>query len=255
MLRDDRYVALRAFTRLLAAAFFLALLLAACGGDGEEDSGLDPIDELNALADRVTAGGTAKATYTVTTSIGDEKTESEQTVVQRPPETRVDISVSADEEESHSTVINAGDRLYVCLAERGTESCLDLESTSTDVQEALNRATLAVMVEHPLAVDLFDMVGQAAEDADPTLSLDSSRREIAGVDATCFIQKTPGLETELCFSDDGLTLYWRYLEVSADGVTRIFEATATSVSTDVTDEDFEPPYEISEGTRFETSAP
>ncbi|NIQ82614.1 MAG: hypothetical protein GTN93_31960, partial [Anaerolineae bacterium] len=58
-----------------------------------------------------------------------------------------------------------------------------------------------------------------------------------------------------CFSDDGLTLYWRYSRVSPDGTSHVFEATATSVSTDLTDEDFEPPFEIGEGTRFQTPAP
>jgi hypothetical protein len=246
---------LRAFTLLLAAALLLAMLAAACGGDGEESTGLDPLEELNALADRATEGGTAKVTYAVTTTRDDDTTESEQTVVQRPPESRVDISISADEGESHATVINKGDRLYVCLVESGTEGCLDLESSGAAAQEALARATLHVMVEQPLAVELFDMPGQVAETTDDTMPLERSRRGIAGLDATCFIQELPNVETELCFSDDGLTLYWRYWEVSTDGVTRVFEATATSVSTDVTDEDFEPPYGITEGSRFGTSAP
>lgn len=250
MLRDDRYAGVRAFTGLLAAALLLALLAAACGGDGEEITGVAVIEELNALADRATEGGIAKVTYAVTTSIDDEKTKSEQTVVQRPPESRVDISVSTDEREADATVINDGDRLYVCLAEGGTEVCLDLESSGAATQEAIARATLHVMVEQPAAVELFDMPRLVAEDTDATMPIKMSRREIAGLDATCFVQEVPDFETELCFSDDGLTLNWRYSEVTAEGVRRVFEATATSVSTDVTDEDFEPPYEIAEGTSF-----
>jgi len=255
VLRDDRYAALRAFTRLLAAAFLLALLVAACGGEGDDDTGEDPLQELNALADRATEGATAKVTYTVTTSIDDETSESEQIVAQRPPHSRLEVSVPGDALWTRSVVINDGDRLYVCLGTRSEGSCLDVEPSIASAQEALAQATLHVSVEHPLSIELFDKPRQAAETTDDTVPLDSSQRQIAGLDATCFMQEAPNLETELCFSDQGLTLYWRYSELSVDGVTRVFEATATSVSTDVTDEDFEPPYEIVEGSRFETPLP
>ncbi len=255
MLRDDRYAALRAFICLLAAAILLALLLAACDGDADDDTAGGPLDELNALADRATEGATAKVTYAVTTSVDEETTESVQTVVQRPPQSRLDTFLSTDGEESHSTVINDGDKMYVCLAKGGEGSCLDVEPTSTAGQVALVQATLAVTVEHYSAIELFDMPRRSAENTDETVPLESSRQEIAGMDATCFTQETPGLEQELCFSEYGLTLYWYYLEVSADGVTRIFEATAISGSTDVTDEDFELPYELSEEETFDSDTP
>jgi hypothetical protein len=255
VLRDDRYAALRAFTRLLAAAFLLALLVAACGGEGDDDTGEDPLQELNALADRATEGATAKVTYTVTTSINDETSESEQIVAQRPPHYRLEVSVPGDALWTRSVVINEGDRLFVCLGTESEGSCLDLEPSIDSAQEALAQTSLHVTVEHPLEVELFDTPQQATETTDDTVPLVSSQRQIAGLDATCFMQEVPNLETELCFSDQGLTLYWLYSEVAAGGVTRVFEATATSVSTDVTDEDFEPPYEIVEGSRFETTPP
>ena len=255
MLRNDRYAALRAFTRLLAAAFLLALLVAACGGEGDDDTGEDPLQELNALADRATEGATAKVTYTVTTSIDDEMSESEQIVAQRPPHSRLEVSVPGDALWTRSVVINDGDKLFVCLGNRSEGSCLGVEPSIASAQEALAQATLHVSVEDPLSIDLFAKLRQAAESTDDTVPLHSSQRQIAGLDTTCFMQEIPNLETELCFSDQGLTLYWRYSEVTADGAMHVFEATATSVSTDVTDEDFEPPYEITEGSRFETTLP
>jgi hypothetical protein len=250
--RSRQLAALRAFTVLLAAALLLALLAAAC--DGEGDSSEKVLRDLKALADTATEGATAKVTYQVTTSIDAETTQPEQTVVQRPPETRLDISLSAHGGGSRSTVINDGDKLYVCLAEEGTKgACLDVESASADAQEALAQAGIHVPVESPTEIELFDMPRLAAEGTDETLPLDSSRREVAGIDGTCFTQTSADLDTELCFSDEGLTLYWRFSQVSSEGVVHVFEATATSVSAEVTDEDFVPPYEISEGTSFETS--
>jgi hypothetical protein len=255
VLRDYRYAALKAFTRLLAAAFLLALLFAACGGEGDGETNQDPLQQLKALADRATEGATVKVTYTVTTSIDDETSESEQIVAQRPPYSRLEVTVPGDALWTRAVVINDGDRMFVCRGTQTEGDCLDLEPSLTSAQEALAQATLHVSVEHPLNIELFDTPRQSAENTDDTVQLDISQRQIAGLDTTCFTQKTPNLETELCFSDQGLTLYWRYSEISPDGVSRVFEATATSVSTDVTDEDFELPYEIIEGSRFETTLP
>ncbi len=91
---------------------------------------------------------------------------------------------------------------------------------------------------------LFDIPGEIAQDVENVGLVDSSQRTIAGVDATCFTVSSAlvGLgEGEICFSDDGLLLF---LRSETNGDTSVFEA--TSVSTDVTDADFEPPYEIFE---------
>ncbi len=91
---------------------------------------------------------------------------------------------------------------------------------------------------------LFDIPREIAEGVEDVGLVDSSQRTIAGVDATCFTVSSAlaGLgEGEVCFSDDGLLLY---LSSETNGDSSTFEA--TSVSTDVTDADFEPPYEIFE---------
>ncbi len=82
-----------------------------------------------------------------------------------------------------------------------------------------------------------------------TEGVDTSQRKIAGVDAACFTAKSDLAgqgEGEVCFSDEGLLLY---MSSEVDGASTVFEA--TSVSTDVTDADFEPPYEIIELPDFE----
>ncbi len=72
--------------------------------------------------------------------------------------------------------------------------------------------------------------------------LDRSEREIVGVQGTCFALRSTvagGGESEMCFSQEGLLLFLRLEEGG-----RIVTVEATSVSTDVTDQDFELPYEI-----------
>lgn len=250
--RSHRLASLRAFVLLLAAALMLALLAAACDGGGDPSE--KALSQLRALANNATEGATAKVTYQVITSVDDEATESEQIVVQRPPETRMETSVSGDSVWSHAVVINNGERLYVCLKDGGKSGCLDLEPSLDSAREALEQAGLHVLVEDPLSVELFDMPSLIVESTKDISSLiETSQRQIAGIDATCFTQEdvTQNLETELCFSDQGLTLYWRYSQLKSNGVMLVFEATATSVSSDVTDDDFVPPYKIQEGTLFE----
>jgi hypothetical protein len=247
VLKGDRLAFLRAFTVLLAAAFLLASLAAACGDDD--------LQGLDVLADNATEGATANVTYRVTTSIDDEMTESEQIVVQRPPASRLEISVPGDEPWSRSVVIKDSDKLYVCLGNESEGTCLDLQPADGSRDQALAQAGLHVPVEHPLTVELFDTPRLLVESTEDIGSLDKSQRQVAGLDATCFAEEVEDLKTELCFSDEGLTLYWRWTQVSPDGVTRVFEATAVSISSDVTDEDFVPPYEITEGSLLETPAP
>jgi len=61
------------------------------------------------------------------------------------------------------------------------------------------------------------------------------------VHANCFSYSLAGAESETCFSDEGLMLY---LHTGSAGSSFTYEA--KSASTDVSDADFEPPYEIIE---------
>jgi hypothetical protein len=150
--------------------------------------------------------------------------------VQRPPDSRFEIAYEEGGEEFRTIIITTGGKSYLCTSAAGQESCL-----ATEAEEA-----------EASPLDLLSDITGDAEDVD---LVDTSHRKIAGVDATCFTVES-GLadlgEGEVCLSDEGLLLY---LSSEVNGATSVFEA--TSVSTDVTDADFVPPYEIIELPDFE----
>jgi hypothetical protein len=247
-----RVTILRSFAVLLAVAL-LASFGAACGdGDGGDETpqagdtpqadgdngdggggggggGDDSLQELATLAGEAGEGVIAKVTYRITTETDGETFEGEWVLVQRPPDSRFEIAGTEDGEEGRTIIITTGGKSYLCLSGGVEETCFAAE----DVE-----AQLA-----PLD-PLFNIPREIAEGVEDVGLVDSSQRTIAGVDATCFTVSSAlaGLgEGEVCFSDDGLLLYMRG---ESDGESFIFEA--TSVSTDVTDADFEPPYEIFE---------
>ncbi len=243
MLMGGRFALLKLFVVLLAVGL-LAFAAVACsgggdgggtsqngdtpgadGGNGEELSG------LGALAAASTEGVVAKITYKITTEVDGETSDGEWVLVQRPPDSRIEISSTEAGEEFRTIIITAGGKSYLCFALGGEESCLVSEE-----EEAGDEAS-------PLDV-LFDIPSAIAEGAEGLDIGDASQRKIAGLDATCF---TIGVglaalgEGEVCFSDGGLLLY---LQGEVDGSSSIIEA--TSVSTNVTDADFEPPYDVTE---------
>jgi hypothetical protein len=271
--RSDRFTALRGLAVLLAVVLFFALLAAACDGDGDEGEsapvGETPaadetpededtlpanggdededgegdgagLEELEVLAEEAAEGVTAKVTYRVTTDVEGETLEQELVVAQRPPESRFEMAMVESGEEFRTIIINTGGKSYVCFSGGGEESCL--ASTAEEAEAETEDFGF-----------FFDTPRELAEDAEDVDLAEKSHRSIAGVDATCFTVSS-GLadlgEGEICFSDQGLLLYLRG-EAEGEGST----VEATSVSTDVTDADFEPPYEIIELPEFEIPEP
>jgi hypothetical protein len=258
----NRFV-IGALTVLVAAAL-LVLLAAACGGggdggdtsqdsdtpqaddsqdddDGDGDGGDDSVlADLAGLAGEAAEGVTAKVTYSIMTEADGETFEGEWVLVQRPPDSRFEISGSEGGEEFRSIIINAGGKAYLCTSIAGAETCLATTAEETGAEAS------------PLD-PLFDVPREIAEDVTDVGLVNKSERKIAGVDATCF-SISGGLSSlgdgEVCFSEGGLLLLMRS---DIDGVTSSFEA--TSVSTDVTDADFEPPYDILELPEFEIPTP
>jgi len=187
------------------------------------------------LAEKEPEGATAKVTYRVTTNKDGETFETEQVQVRRPPDSRIEYSSTVDGEGTRSIVINAGGKMYNCFERGGEESCWVREIEATEAGAPFG--TPRYLVERVEDIDLLDM----------------SLRQIAGLDATCFAMTiaTPNPhEEEHCFSNEGLLLYWQS-EFELASVA--WEA--TSVSNDVTDVDFEPPYEIVEVPDFEIPEP
>jgi hypothetical protein len=223
--RSYRFAALRGLAALLAVALLSALLAAACNGDGDEGGG-----DLAALAGRA-EGVTAKVTYRVVMDVDGVSTEQEWVLAQRPPDSRFEMAYEEGGEEFRTIIITTGGKSYLCNSALGQESCLATEAEDAEAGAA--------------SLDLLsDIPKELAEDAEDVDLVDTSHRKIAGVDATCFTVES-GLadlgEGEVCLSDEGLLLY---MSSEADGATSVFEA--TSVSTDVTDADFVPPYDILE---------
>ena len=260
MFRTDRFAALRGLAVLLAAVLLFALLAVACGGEngegetpkaddtpaagetpaadetpaeGETPAAADDegLQELETLAGQAAEGIIAKVTYRFSNETNGAKTEGEWVLVQRPPDSRFEFTSTEGGQESRFIIITAGGKSYMCTSTAGQESCLATEAEEAEAQTA------------PLDA-LFSIPQELAEDTEGVDITDTSQRKIAGVDATCFTVTSTLVdlgEGETCFSDEGLLLYVRS---EATGTSTEFEA--TSVSTDVTDADFEPPYEIVE---------
>ncbi len=188
---------------------------------------------MEALAAEASEGVTAKVTYRITSEAAGETLEAEWVLVQRPPDSRIEIVSEEGGEETRAIFISTGGKYYVCTSGGGEESCLATEAEAAEAGTA--------------ALDpLFQIPQELAQDGEGVDVVGTSERSIAGVDATCFtvsgaLADVGEGEGEVCFSDDGLLLY---LSGETAGETFTFEA--TSVSTDVTDADFEPPYEILE---------
>ena len=238
---------------LLAALALLVALLAACGSDsgggktpkaGETpSSGKTPasgqtpaagdggLQDLADLASQAAEGMTANVTYAYTTESNGQTTEQEWVMIQRPPDSRFEIVSTDGGQETRTIVIQTEGKSYICISASGSESCLTSTSGETQAQTA------------PFA-PLFDIPQTIAGGIGDVGSVDESERDIGGVHATCFTADTAvlgGAASELCFSDEGILLF---LKGDAGGYSFSFEA--KSASTDVTDADFEPPYEIIE---------
>lgn len=239
-------LAILAFLGVAGAAVFGA----ACGGDEEEapratePAGGEPTrpsgDEgggadLGDLQDLV--GSIEDATFKVTLELsGDaaaELGEGEMVWYQKPPRTRFDIRGTSDGDEFSFSLINTPDASYMCTSIPGAGgACFQSEGDVssempftglTDIVEGLDEEITAGDVE----------VGGRSE------------RRIAGVDAVCWEVKSPEGDGTFCASKSGVPLL---IEVaSAEGT---FRLEATDFSDDVSDGDFEPPYEVTEGGPF-----
>jgi hypothetical protein len=231
---------------LVAALALLVALLAACksdskggktptsdetptasetpdnGGDGGGGDG--GLQDLERLASEAAGDFTGKITYGITTEAGGQTTEQEWTLAQRLPDSRFEIVSNEGGQESRTIVIQTAEKSYVCTSAGGSEVCLATEQTDQYTG---------------LFDPIFDAPKSIVQDID-TLGLgDQSERDIAGVHANCFSYSLAGAESETCFSDEGLMLY---LHTGSAGSSFTYEA--KSASTDVSDADFEPPYEI-----------
>ena len=230
---------------LIVVALLAAGFVVACGGDGD-DNGDGDTDEppaeqsvdgdgdddgddgdvsgdLRAFADRF---GISEVTieYKMTASGGDDDFDGTMTLYLKPPDAwRMDLATP----DGDIALINDGSTTYLCASEGGEGQCFE-----SPIDDALPIPFLNIFTD-PGGFD--DLIGTSLGAVD----VSQSSREIAGQDATCFevsgeFDGDSG-EAEYCFRDDGVLLLLRASNSSLE---------ATSVSDSVSDEDFEPIYDV-----------
>ncbi|MEX0683907.1 MAG: hypothetical protein WD904_03350 [Dehalococcoidia bacterium] len=261
---NERTSAWRFLFLLLSAFAMTALLLAtACGGDDDdggdetsatatqdsgddggddggddedptetEDSGDDGGDEEDIFSQLDELTGdletvTGKISYEITDADG---TTSSMTFYAKSPNSRFDTSDGS----TTSIIISTPDTTYVC--DSSSETCIATPGSGDDVSSlGLFGAFFSSEI-----IGAYVNVAEAAG-----VDVEMSDESINGIDATCFSwDEDTALEVDsgkLCFNDAGVMVYQEFTDDS--GTTKL---EATEYSDDVSDSDFEPPYDVTE---------
>jgi hypothetical protein len=226
---------------------FSSALVWACGDDDEDEAerpaATSPAGEIMDADESPEAredGGEAadlagrfgeatfKVTYELTVDGDGGMDDGTMTWYKKGDNLRIDIDSEIEGEQVTAIIIDRPDQSYFCtkipgLAEGGT--CLEAPGASGEgIGEIVGE------VEGVLGDPDVDMVSIGS-------------REIAGEDADCFRVTPPGSEgeSEYCVSEDGVPLS---INTTAAGVETSMEA--VEFSSDVSDDDFEPPYPVGE---------
>ena len=225
----------------------IVLLIALCSGGGDDDNGSD---DQGSAPTATTGGGdetpeatddsgdnsaaaleelsarwgdaSGKIVYEFKTSAGGSDTTSKMTYYIDPPNSRTDFEDGSGEVISF---IQQGDKTYVC----SVGSCFSYPGGS-----GVNPIPFVGDNAYPDAIS--DRVAGLGG-----IEIDRSEDEIAGVDVTCFKVEVAGSETAWCFSEDGLLLLSSTKAAGSE-----FEMRATEVDSDVSDTDFDPPFDVIE---------
>jgi hypothetical protein len=215
-------------------------------GDGNGDGDGGDSDDLSAILSDLGAdfaNSSGKVTYDFAASDGGtdstDLTDGEMTLYWRPPDWRMDMDISDPVDgEIQSTFIVTEDASYICSAADSDGFCFssDLIGDSDIPIPFLGFLTEPEGVSDIIALEL----------ADADVDIEESSETIAGVSADCFsVSGTVDDETadaEYCFSDNGLLLR---IAFSGDDASGTFSLEATD-SGDVSDSDFEPPYDVTD---------
>ena len=226
---------------LLAMLAALTLTLAACGGDDDDGGGDDGGNGTEVPTETEDTGGDdggddtsapdfgklssgwqdveAKVTYDFITTDGSGTTTTTMTYYNSPPNSRTDFE---DESGEVTTFIQTEENSYIC----SPEQCLATPGAGVNPFPFFSSFA-------PEALEAYS--GIAGFDTD------SGEEEIAGISASCFSLEQSGTSLKWCFGDDGIMLL-----NSTKSEDSGFEMRAIEISTDVSDADFEPPYEVIE---------
>jgi hypothetical protein len=242
---------------LLVVSFVVisSMLAWACGGGEEEEPGAatapaatSPAGKTPEAGKTPTVGKTpeaaegggefgdlaekfGKSTFKVTYELsgaGAGVTEGSMIWYKKGDNLRMDMSGEFEGEQTSAIFIMRSDKSYFCssAAEMGEGGfCFE-----TPGAEGAGIGEIAADLENTLADPNVDIVS-------------TSSRKIAGEDAKCYTVRSPDLEgeAELCMSDEGVPLFSKS---TVEGAEITMEA--TDFNRDVSDNDFEPPYPVSE---------
>ncbi len=198
-------------------------------GEGNSGNGEGDKDELLALG-QAFLESTFQATYEVT-SVGDAGAGiSGITIFKDGENLRFDITGETEGQPIDATFITAGEASFLCFTGDFVET-LGFEGEGVCTESAADDPT------NPVG-SLTDEFEITEEDLEDTEILGREEREIAGQDAICYQTTSPDSgESTVCISEDGVLLGVE----SADT-----NFTATEVSDEVSDGDFDPPYPVEE---------
>jgi hypothetical protein len=205
------------------------------GESGNGDSG--DVDELSAIAERF-ADSTFQGQYRVIPAPGDEDIGDATLAIYKSGADRVRMEIAAEQDGVPTEIIllqtpsasafclkNAGEFGALLGIAEGEGVCFNSDPTEGDATGDYSQ----------IIEDIESGNGQIVE---------RSERQIAGQDAKCYrIQEPGGDVTDACFNDDGYLL----ASTGPDGS----GLEATSVSGDVSDTDFDVPYEVREFPTFD----
>jgi hypothetical protein len=236
---------------LLVVSFVVisSMLAWACGGGGKEEPGAATAPAATSPASKTPeaketpktqeGGGElaglaekfGKATFKVTYQLsggGAGVTEGSLTWYKKGDNLRMDMTGEAGGQQTSAIFIVRPDTSYYCS--NGPEVSGGGSCFATPSDEGAGVGDTAAELEKTLT--------------DPNLNIVStSSRNIAGEDAKCYTVQSPDIEgeAELCMSSDGVPLFSKS---TVEGAEMTMEA--TDFSHDVSDDDFEPPYPVSE---------
>lgn len=209
----------------VAAAFFLVV---ASQADPDE-----PADQLNLSAAReMASSGTYAVTYDIDRSYGERNETARETVVR----------MGGDRYRGESTD-STGYMIIVIEREGARFQCESGDEIApqcyrTDLRESLPELNL----ELPFPLERTPSIDDVDRDR---REVQTVRREIAGEPVTCFLEASPELRSEWCYSADGILLYDRSeFDLAGQTLSMVREAVFVDRSPDAIDLD--PPYPLVE---------
>jgi hypothetical protein len=197
-------------------------------GDDSGDEESDSLSDLEELASEY-QGADGVVTYTFVSS--DDSTTGTWTIYSEGDNSRIDFV----DEGGTFISITTPEASYSCTESDGDGFCFEGEGGVGSNPFAGLFTSFASYEAIESYIDVFG----------GDIDVEDSSEEIAGVDAACFTASGDfdgdSGTVKWCFSDDGLLLLSSYQLDSGD-----FEMRATSFDSDVPDDAFEPPYEVTD---------